>query len=212
MVYNPEPFDPLDYENLGLSITRALNKERIQNLADVEEQFGVGVYALYYAGPFEPYRRLAEINRAEPGSRALYIGKAHSDAAQTGNTDMSAAKAGKQLYKRMTHHRDTIASAENLDVNDFHVRLLRLHPTWVPVAEGISIRVHKPLWNRIIRGFGSNVTGGGRGNQMRSRWDTLHPGRPYAMNLRARNESFEDIVQDVEHDLAVNLGNDPMAV
>lgn len=45
------------------------------------------------------------------------------------------------------------------------------------------IQTYRPIWNGLIDGFGNNAPGGGRGDQVRSRWDTLHPGRYWADRL-----------------------------
>ncbi len=39
------------------------------------------------------------------------------------------------------------------------------------------IRHFQPVWCSIISGFGIHAPGKGRGGQMRSMWDEIHPGR-----------------------------------
>jgi hypothetical protein len=54
---------------------------------------------------------------------------------------------------------------------------------FVPMAERLMIQTYRPLWNLLIDGFGNHDPGGGRYDQERSRWDTLHPGRHWAPRL-----------------------------
>lgn len=88
------------------------------------------------------------------------------------------------LYRRLKKHTGSIESSSNLDVADFHVRALVLAYVWVPMAETSAIAMHRPLWNTLVDGFGNHDPGRGRYEGMRSRWDTLHPGRRWAEKLR----------------------------
>ena len=104
---------------------------------------------------------------------------------------------GPKLFHRIAHHRASIERADNLDPRDFQVRALVVAPTWVPLAEQVGIRIHRPLWNVVVDGFGNHDPGAGRRAGMRSRWDTLHPGREWAAALKPRPESVAQIEQDV---------------
>lgn len=205
----PAPFDPLAYENLAQSIVHALNRAEVQNLDEVRPFAGVGIYAIYYTGPFYAYEKLADLNKQRPGSQALYIGKAAADSSQTGAELTHKNPDTNKLYVRLTQHRESIRMAENLEVTDFQVRVLTLTPTWVPLAEAIALRIHTPLWNSRISGFGSKNQGKGRSGQVRSLWDTLHPGRYYAAELFERKDSAEQIAQGAIDHLRVYADGDP---
>ncbi|EFV14154.1 Eco29kI family restriction endonuclease [Segniliparus rugosus] len=192
-----EAFDPLSYENLGASITRAMDEQQVQNLVEIGRFDGAGVYALYYTGEFPAYAKLAERNREEPGSWALYVGKAEAEARRKGDPNQTAVVDGPKLFHRIAHHRASIEKAGNLDPRHFQVRALVVAPTWVPLAEQVGIRIHRPLWNVVVDGFGNHDPGSGRREGTRSRWDTLHPGREWAAALRQRPESVAQIEQDV---------------
>lgn len=193
-----EAFDPLSYENLGASISRALDDQPVIPLDDLEQFPGSGVYALYYSGPHDAYAPLAESNQADPGSWAIYIGKADAENARKGDPDQRHVLEGPKLWRRIVKdHRKSIDQAENLDTRDFSVRYLVVAPTWIQLAEIIAIRMHKPVWNALIDGFGNHAPGSGRKNMVRPRWDTLHPGRPWAPRLRERQESSEDIEREI---------------
>ena len=49
--------------------------------------------------------------------------------------------------------------------------------------EKLLIESFKPLWNVLIEGFGIHTPGAGRKKQVRSKWDTLHPGRSLSNDL-----------------------------
>lgn len=192
-------FDPLDYDNLGASIARALDDRPVESLADLSKFDGAGIYALYYTGDHPAYAELAAANKELPGSWAIYIGKADAENARKGDPDQANKPVGAKLYNRIGKHRASIEAATNLDPADFQVRALAVAPTWVPLAEVVAIRMHNPVWNVIVDGLGNHDPGKGRYQGLRPRWDTLHPGRGWAPKLAERQESTADITQDVVH-------------
>ncbi|GHD06195.1 Eco29kI family restriction endonuclease [Zhihengliuella salsuginis] len=190
-------FDPLDYDNLGASIARALDERPVESLAKLERFDGAGIYALYYTGEHPAYRLLADENMSNAGAWALYIGKADAENARKGDPEQANKPVGAKLFNRIGKHRASIGAATNLDVSDFQVRALAVAPTWVPLAEVVAIRMHNPAWNVIVDGLGNHDPGAGRYKGLRPRWDTLHPGRAWAPKLNERSETAADIEQDV---------------
>jgi len=79
----------------------------------------------------------------------------------------------------------------------FSARWLVVEPIWIPLGESIMIARHAPLWNALIDGFGNHDPGAGRVAGIRSRWDTLHPGRTWAEKFPPRAETQADIQNDV---------------
>lgn len=191
-------FDPLDYDNLGASIARALEDRPVVPLPEVRPFDGAGIYALYYTGDHVAYQPVAHANRQEPGTKALYIGKAEAENARKGDPQQGLLPMGRKLYERVIKHKRSIDAAENLSSDDFQVRVLAVAPTWIPLAEVVAIRMHHPVWNVLVDGLGNNNPGKGRHAGMRPRWDTLHPGRAWAEQLADRNENADDIIQDVQ--------------
>jgi hypothetical protein len=189
-------FDPLSYENLGLSISRALDDQPLIPLEDVRTFDGVGIYALYYTGNFPAYRILAEHNINKPGCWAIYVGKAEAESARKGDPNQASIVDGPKLFNRIMQHKRSIECAVNLKTEDFSIRYLTVAPTWVSLAEVIALRIHKPLWNAVVDGLGNHDPGAGRRKSMRPRWDTVHPGRAWAAGLVERNETAEEIMQD----------------
>lgn len=193
MSWKPTIFNPLSFESLSSSIARELGQVPTCPLDDVPSFEGLGIYALYYTGNFTSYAPLAEANRRKAGSWPIYVGKAE---ASTRKGEMPMAPddySGNALYKRLDDHARSIRFAYNLDIADFHIRALVLAYVWVPMAEASAIAMYQPLWNTLIDGFGNHNPGKGRHNQMRSKWDTLHPGRAWAENLKPSAFSAEQI-------------------
>ena len=188
------PFNPLDKKNLGASVAEALLTKEIHPLGEVSAFEGAGIYAIYYAGDFEAYAALAAFNRNNKFLWPIYVGKAVPAGARMGaNLELAA---GKVLHKRLKEHADSVKAAENLDIKDFYCRFLVVDDIWIPLGESLVIARFTPVWNSLIDGFGNHNPGKGRHAGMRPRWDVLHPGRAWAMNLAERSETQAQIAQD----------------
>lgn len=197
------PYNPLDYDNLSESIVRALLDRDAVPLRDLARFGGAGIYALYYIGqvrPFEPYEPLAMLNRDGRFEKPIYVGKATNAATRTGILVRGARTTA--LYERLNNHRISVDRANNLDVDDFYYRRLVLEDAFIGLGEAQLITTFQPLWNGYIWGFGSNAAGGGREQGKRSRWDTIHPGRPGAERLRGNDLSVSQIVDIIRQALA----------
>lgn len=177
----PRSYNPLDYASLSESLARELMSSELIPLADIEEFYGDGVYALFYCGDFPAYDELATVNRSSPGSLPIYIGKASPRTLTGRELDASIVdtpQAGMRLYRRIANdHRRSIEATVNLDVSDFYCRMLVLNAVWVPLTESALIGKYSPVWNSIVPGFGNHPPGAGRAAGRISRWDILHPGR-----------------------------------
>ncbi|NMY43492.1 Eco29kI family restriction endonuclease [Pseudomonas sp. WS 5013] len=196
MTGNVVPFNPLDKKNLGASVAEALLANAVQPLDDLPVFEGAGVYAIYYTGNFAPYARLSAVNQNGQFKLPIYVGKAVPAGARMGGGLDSIP--GKVLHKRLKEHADSIRSAENLNIEDFHCRFLVVDDIWIPLGESLLIARFTPVWNSLIDGFGNHNPGKGRHEGMRPRWDVLHPGRAWALNLKDRPESAQEIANDAE--------------
>ncbi|ANY89331.1 MULTISPECIES: Eco29kI family restriction endonuclease [Pseudomonas] len=188
------PFNPLDKKNLGASVAEALLSKEVHPLGALPVFEGAGVYAIYYTGDFPAYSRLASLNKSGQFMLPIYVGKAVPAGARMGG-DLGTSP-GKVLHKRLKEHADSIRAAENLNIEDFHCRFLVVDDIWIPLGESLIIARFTPVWNSLIDGFGNHNPGKGRHAGMRPRWDVLHPGRSWAMNLAERPESASDIADD----------------
>lgn len=192
-----KPFNPLDKRNLAASVGEALLERSPIPLGDIAPFSGAGVYCIYYVGAFEAYRQITEENLQGRWGSPIYVGKAIPSGGRKGG-EQSASADSKSLRLRLKEHADNIRVARNLNIEDFWCRYLVVDDIWIPLGENLMISMFSPIWNAIVDGFGNHTPGNGRFLQMRSRWDVLHPGRDWAEKCKARPESAETIVSEVE--------------
>ncbi len=168
---------------------------------------GAGIYAIYYAGPFEQYRRISEQNQDGQFNCPIYVGKAVPKGSRKGgliqNPENSMA-----LASRLKHHADTINSATNLDLKDFSCRCLVVDDIWIPLGETYMIEKFQPVWNKVVEGFGIKTPGRRRKDQYTSIWDTIHPGRKFvtSLGLPPHPKSAAQILNEIETYLALPAG------
>ena len=147
------PYNPLDKRNLAESVASAMLHTPVQKLPP-EPFIGAGVYAIYYKGDFEPYRKLVELNQ-DGWNVPIYVGKAVPAGARKGGFGVNVDH-GQALANRLSEHFTSVSKASNLDENDFVCRFLVVDDIWIPLAESMMIERFKPLWNRCIDGFGNH--------------------------------------------------------
>jgi hypothetical protein len=176
------PFNPLDKRNLGESVAAALLRRPVGPLPPEHSFLGAGIYAIYYTGRFGPYGPVTAANEGKRFGQPIYVGKAVPPGARKGGFGLGSAP-GNVLYARLRQHAHSISEAHNLLSADFSCRYLTSDDIWIPLGEALLIEQFKPLWNVLIEGFGNHPTGKRRETQFRSRWDTIHPGRPWADRL-----------------------------
>jgi hypothetical protein len=188
------PFNPLDKLNLAESLAEAMLKRPVTPLPPEEKFDGAGIYAIYYAGDFAPYKAIAEKNQGEDPTLPIYVGKAVPPGARKGGFGLGA-DPGSALLKRLKEHAKSIQEVKNLDIADFTCRYLVCDDIWIPLGEALLIERFQPPWNVLIEGFGIHTPGKGRKKQVRSKWDTLHAGRNLAKGLPANPMSEDKIVK-----------------
>ena len=191
-----EVYNPLDKLRLGESVAKALLARPVSALPPIETFAGAGIYALYYTGPFPPYRRIAEKNTEDKWAGPIYVGKAVPAGARKGGYGLGESP-GEVLYRRLREHSESIDQTENLSLSDFKCRYLIVDDIWIPLGESLLISMFSPLWNQILDGFGNHDPGAGRYNQQRSPWDVIHPGRPWAKKLKPNSRSSDEILKGV---------------
>ncbi|RYF02251.1 MAG: Eco29kI family restriction endonuclease [Comamonadaceae bacterium] len=191
------PFNPLDKKNLGASVAEALVSQPVHPLGDVPSFFGSGIYAIYYHGAHPAYKALSGLNTT-PGGPVIpiYVGKAVPQGARKGKV-MPDATRSKALFSRLKEHAESIQSTSTLEINDFSCRYLVVDEIWIPLGESLMITKFSPLWNLLVEGFGNHDPGSGRYNGLCPRWDTLHPGRGWALKCKQRDESQVEVQRDV---------------
>jgi hypothetical protein len=191
------PYNPLDKEHLGASVTEALLKREPVALSELREFQGAGVYAIYYTGDYGPYQRLARVNRRRAFRRPIYVGKAIPKGGRKAGLGVTGEEIGPMLYRRLLEHAESIEQAENLEISDFWCRYLVVDDIWIPLGESLLIQRFFPIWNLVVDGFGNHDPGSGRYQQKRAPWDIIHPGRPWAMKCAEGQLAEEAIVAKV---------------
>ena len=191
---NVIPFNPLDKQNLALSVGNALSNAEPQPLSSIQRFEGSGVYSLYYSGDFYAYEPLAKANEFD-AAVPIYVGKADSKGKRKGGFIADSA-SGTALFSRLSDHAKSIDQAENLDLEDFQCRFLVVDDLWIPLGESLLISKHAPVWNVLVEGFGNHDPGKGRHSGKRPLWDMLHPGRPWAEKLVEHDISGQQIGLD----------------
>lgn len=185
-------YNPLDKENLGISVADAMLKGEKYLLKSIQPFKGAGIYALYYSGKYEPYSIISDSNLTIP----VYVGKAIPPGARKGSYGLKPY-TGATLFKRINEHASSIECSINLNIEDFYCQYLIVDDIWIPLGEQLLIAHFHPLWNTIVDGFGNHDPGRGRYKQERSRWDVLHPGRSWAEKCAERSETQEQIEIEV---------------
>jgi hypothetical protein len=190
-----EPFNPLNKKNLGLSVAEAMLQKPVVPLPPGKFA-GAGIYAIYYVGGFEPYRRISERNREDKWLMPIYVGKAIPAGARRGGLGLDAP-TGQVLHARLKDHAKSVDYAQNLRIEDFGCRYLLVDDIWIPLGESLLIEMFRPLWNSVIDGFGNHDQGISRITQIKSSWDTLHPGRSWA-DRHQQSRSIDEILGLIE--------------
>lgn len=170
-LHHVPPFDPLARENIGTILAIEFVEQPLLPLPPAERFVGAGVYALYYLGCDQRYKRLARLNNGKP-IFPVYVGDALREYAKQGFSPSSSSQA--RIFSRLRDHTKSISQTK-LDVADFRCRYLVLEDAFIALAESVLISVFRPPWNGL--GFGSRVVGGPRMSGKGSQWDALHPGR-----------------------------------
>ena len=193
-------FDPSNPSVLGRLIAIAMIAQPRTALGHVERFYGSGVYALYYSGDFEGYAALS--GKEHP----IYVGKADP----RDPTSRTAMDQGDRLSRRLGDHRKNIGKATTtLRLDDFDCRTLVVQSGWQTSTEDYLIHLFKPIWNNeidICYGFGKHGDDPTTRANLRSPWDTLHPGRDWAH----RDPNMQDarpcrrILSDISKHFTVN--------
>ena len=168
----PNLWDPLTYENLMAGTVAHFEKQGLEPLETGVEIEGPGIYALYYEGELAEYQPIAD------AACPIYVGKAVPPGARKGAGEVDVGAPA--LRRRLREHAKSIASVDNLKLEDFSFRALAIVPVWIVFAEQALIKQYEPVWNACLEGFGKHAQGKNRAGTLRSWWDTLHPGRSWA--------------------------------
>lgn len=168
----PTVLDPYQPEVLGRIIGETMLEPPRQDLASLHRFYGSGVYALYYVGDHPAYEPIAGTETP------IYAGKADPP------TPLASTPVvqGEKLSGRLKDHVKSIRAATNLRVEDFQCRFLVVRSGLQKAAEDFLLDYFHPIWaDPICNGFGKHGDDPDRRSNTVSEWDTLHPGRSWAM-------------------------------
>lgn len=167
-------FDPSNPNVVGRIVAITLIAQPRKPLARVERFYGSGVYAIYYNGGFRPYKTISK--REHP----IYVGKADPAKPES----KTVYEQGDRLANRLNDHLRSLSKATTtLRLEDFEYRALVVQSGWQTPAEDYLIHLFQPIWNSevgICYGFGKHGDDPGTRANLRSPWDTMHPGREWA--------------------------------
>ncbi|WP_218001248.1 Eco29kI family restriction endonuclease [Nocardia thailandica] len=187
--YSPESFDPLSTTRLANTICEMLERQPLVSMAEEIPRFdGSGLYALYYRGDsVDLYRPLAKYQIP------VYAGQARSSNSATGKT----VRAPRPVLSRLRSHRTSIIEG-GLPIAEFRFRALLMPDVHADLGEN-GLRVgYKPVWNTVLRGFGSHEQGATTRKSGKSKWDTVHDGRSRSHG-DVPHELAELITEATEH-------------
>ncbi|MGP8239584.1 MAG: Eco29kI family restriction endonuclease [Limisphaerales bacterium] len=193
-------FDPTDPKVIGELIARTLLLQAVAPLSSVTKFYGSGVYAIYYRGDFPSYRPISGTENP------IYVGKADPATLHA----QTVQQQGNGLSTRLLDHNRSITAATNLKLTDFDCRYLVVKSAWQETAEDYLIDLFKPIWNNemgICYGFGKHGDAAKTRANRRSPWDTLHPGRKWA--LTSDNVPNERSVERILADIADHFAKYP---
>ena len=71
----------------------------------------------------------------------------------------------------------------------------------IGTVEAALIKLHRPLWNIALDGFGNHDPGNGRYNQAQSDWDVVHTGRSWAAKCQGIPRNPKAILSNVNRHL-----------
>lgn len=198
--YVPKTYDPMNTASVTTAICRELERQPLVPLPpDVPMFEGSGLYAIYYEGESIPlYRPLSSLRIP------VYAGQARSHSSATGK----GAPSKQPLWRRVREHQRSIVGA-GLPIDEFQARFLLLPDVHSDLGEQGLIVNYQPVWNSLLRGFGSHEQGSKTRKSRKSAWDTVHPGRQRshgeethdkeqlearaASHIRKQAEDYEDI-------------------
>jgi hypothetical protein len=192
----PTILDPYQPEVLGRLIGETLLSQPRNQLASLPQFYGSGVYAIYYRGSHEAYSLISG------SDTPIYAGKADPP-------DPLAATPidqGTRLAVRLSEHAKSIRAATNLDIADFDCRFLVVKSGLQKAAEDYLLSFFKPVWNQTLcSGFGKHGDNPSVRSNTRSEWDTLHPGRAWA--LREGNRDNPKPTAEIIRQIQAHLGS-----
>ena len=188
------------FEELIKDALRFFSGTPVHEMPPPESFIGAGVYALYYTGKNSLYKKYAELNRLAYAA-PIYVGKAVPKGwrqARTANTETTKTK---ELNMRLNQHARNIDQVSGLTKDEFFCRFVIFEfasSDMINTVEAALIKLHRPLWNSALDGFGNHDPGRGRYEQAKSDWDVTHNGRTFADKCKGKAREERAILENIE--------------
>ena len=205
--FDLQPFDRFKhvYRNdafveLVKDAVRFFSGTPVRELPPSESFQGTGVYALYYTGRKGIYAKYGELNRLAY-SHPIYVGKAVPKGWRQARTADAQAPNSRELVSRLRQHSRSIESGSNIELPDFMCRFMIFEDAgsdMIGTIEAALIKLHRPLWNSALDGFGNHDPGSGRYNQAKSDWDVVHVGREWATRCQGEHKTLKSIMYNIK--------------
>ena len=203
---------------------RFFNGTPVHELPPLEAFTGTGVYAIYCIGKVSPYQKYGELNRLAY-NHPIYVGKAVPKGWRQSRISDDASSTSSELHSRLREHSRSISSTSELDrtgldrtgldptgldptglqLSDFKCRFVIFEGNasdMIGTIEAALIKLHRPLWNTTLDGFGNHDPGKGRYQQARSDWDVIHPGRSWVEKCQGTANDRDTILERIEAHLS----------
>lgn len=191
-------FDPSNPKVVGRFVALAMVAQDRYPLTNIPKFYGSGVYAIYYNGVFPAYSPISGTETP------IYVGQASPGVSNA----RTPVEQGEKLCGRLNDHRKNIGkAASTLDLSDFEFRSLVVQSGWETAAEDYLIHLFSPIWNsetNVLYGLGKHGDSAATRANKRSPWDTLHPGRSWAIATIDDAKSVEQIDSELTRHFAVH--------
>jgi Eco29kI restriction endonuclease len=207
------------FAELVMDAVRFFNGTPVHELPPFDTFTGTGVYAIYCIGMTSPYQRYGELNRLAY-NHPIYVGKAVPKGWRQSRISAGASSMSSELHSRLREHGRSISStagpdssglqsaglqSAGLQLGDFKCRFVIFEgdaSDMIGTIEAALIKLHRPLWNTTLDGFGNHDPGKGRYQQARSDWDAIHPGRAWAEKCQGTANDRDTILERIETHLS----------
>lgn len=173
----------------------------VHTLPPPERFSGTGVYALYYTGRTGLYGNYGELNRLSYGF-PIYVGKAVPKGWRQARLADNPTDQSNELFSRLRQHANSInkVAASGIAPSDFMCRFVIFEDAgsdMIGTIEAALIKLHLPLWNMSLDGFGNHDPGKGRYEQAKSDWDVLHEGRSFAAKCKGASNDRKTLLANI---------------
>lgn len=188
-----------EFAEIVKDAVRFFNGTPVHQLPPPARFSGTGVYALYYIGRKGTYRKYGALNRTSY-SHPIYVGKAVPKGWRQSRVADDPEAQSSELRSRLAEHSKNIDTVTGIELADFMCRFVILEGAasdMIGTIEAALIKLHKPLWNNRMDGFGNHTPGEGRFKQAKSDWDVIHVGRTWAEKCTGVPSTPADILKSV---------------